>query len=94
MAKRSLPLRNFTQGKVVEALGQTARLEVAIQAGIPIEKAKQMVADIKARKFKVNASIQADQVRVSSRSKDELQAVMAHLRAADYGVSVQIKNLR
>ncbi|MBI5882360.1 MAG: YajQ family cyclic di-GMP-binding protein [Elusimicrobia bacterium] len=94
MAKRGLPLRNFTQGEVVEALGQTARTEVAIQAGIPIEKAKQMVADIKARKFKVNASIQADQVRVSSKSKDELQAVMAHLRSADYGVSLQIKNLR
>ncbi|MFA6316431.1 MAG: YajQ family cyclic di-GMP-binding protein [Elusimicrobiota bacterium] len=94
MAKRGLPLKNFTKGDVIEALGQTARLEVAIQSGIPIEKAKQLVADIKAKKLKVNASIQADQVRVSSKSKDELQAAMAMIRAADYGVTLQFKNFR
>lgn len=94
MAKRGLPIRNFTAGKVEEALGQAARMEVVIQAGIPIDKAKEMVAAIKARKFKANASIQADQVRVTSRSKDELQSVMALLRAADYGVSLQFRNFR
>ncbi|MBI5624124.1 MAG: YajQ family cyclic di-GMP-binding protein [Elusimicrobia bacterium] len=94
MAKRGLPLKNFAKGEVIEALGQTARLEVTIQAGIPMDKAKQIVADIKAKKFKVNASIQADQVRVSSKSKDELQSVMAMIRAGDYGVSLQFKNFR
>src|SRR5579885_2339689 len=57
LAKRGIPLKNFEKGKVEQALGQTAKLEVKIQAGIPTDKAKQMVAAIKERKLKVNASI-------------------------------------
>ena len=94
MAKRGLPLKNFTKGKIELALGQTARLEVGIQSGIPTEKAKEMVAAIKAAKRKANASIQAEQLRVSSKSKDELQAVMALLRQGNFGVELQFKNFR
>lgn len=94
LAKRGVPLKNFEKGKVEQALGQTARLEVKIQAGIPSDKAKQMVAAIKDRKLKVNASIQADQLRVTSKSKDELQAAMALLRQGTFGVDVQFKNFR
>lgn len=94
MAKRGVPLKNFTKGKVEEALGQTARLEVTIQDGIPTDKAKEMAAAIKAAKHKANASIQALQLRVTSKSKDELQAVMALLRQGSFGVELQFKNFR
>lgn len=94
LAKRGIPLKNFEKGKVEQALGQTARLEVKIQAGIPSDKAKQMVAAIKERKLKVNASIQGDQLRVTSKSKDELQATMNLLRQGAFGVDVQFKNFR
>ena len=94
MAKRDIPLKNFKKGKVEQALGQTARMEVAVQAGIPIEKAKEMVALIKTQKLKVNPSIQGDQVRISSKSKDELQAAMALLKGRDFGVELQFKNFR
>lgn len=94
MAKRGLPLKNFVKGKVETALGQTARVEVAIQAGIPSDKAKEMVAEIKKAKLKVNASIQGEQLRVSGKSKDELQAAMALLRGGSFGVDLQFKNFR
>ena len=94
MAKRGIPLKNFNKGKVDQALGQTARLEVAVQSGIPTEKAKEMVAAIKAAKRKANASIQAEQLRVTSKSKDELQAVMTLLRQGSFGVELQFKNFR
>lgn len=94
MAKRGLPLKNFSKGKVEQALGQTARLDVAIQSGIPTDKAKELVAAIKASKRKVNATIQAEQLRVTSKSKDELQAVMSLLRQGSFGVELQFKNFR
>ena len=94
MAKRGLPLKNFSKGKVESALGQTARMEVAIQDGIPTEKAKEMAAAIKAAKIKVNASIQGVQLRVTGKSKDELQAAMALLRQGSFGVELQFKNFR
>jgi cyclic-di-GMP-binding protein len=95
LAKRNVPLKNFERGeKIEQALGQTAKLEVKIQAGIPTDKAKQMVSAIKEKKLKVNASIQSDQLRVSSKSKDELQQAMALLRSGTFGVEVQFKNFR
>lgn len=94
MAKRGLPLKNFKKGDTLSALGQTCRAEVAIQAGIPTDKAKEMQAALKANKLKVNPSIQGEQLRVSSKSKDELQAAMAFLKAGAFGVDLQFKNFR
>lgn len=94
MAKRNIPLKNFKKGEMQQALGQTARIEIAIQAGIPTDKAKEMQAAIKAQKLKVNPSIQGDQLRVTSKSKDELQSAMALLRGGSFGVEVQFKNFR
>ena len=94
MAKRGLPLKNLTKGTIEQALGQTARLEVVIQDGVPTEKAKEMAAAIKAAKLKVNASIQGPQLRVAGKSKDELQAAMALLRQGNFGVELQFKNFR
>lgn len=94
LAKRGLPLKNFEKGKIEQALGQTARMDIKIQAGIPTDKAKEMVAAIKAQKLKVNAAIQAEQLRVTSKSKDELQATMQLLRQGSWGVDLQFKNFR
>ena len=94
MAKRNLPLKNMEKGKIEQALGQTARLEVKIQAGIPTDKAKQIQAAIKDKKLKVNAQIQGDQLRVTSKSKDELQQTLALLRGGSFGVDLQFKNFR
>lgn len=94
MAKRGLPLKNFVKGKIEQALGQTARLEVVIQDGIPTEKGKEIAAAIKDAKLKVNATIQGPQLRVAGKSKDELQAAMALLRQGSFGVELQFKNFR
>ena len=94
MAKRGIPLKNFNKGKVETALGQTARMVVTIQAGIPTEKSKEMAAAIKQAKIKANPSIQGDQLRVSSKSKDELQAAIQLLKGGNFGVDLQFKNFR
>ena len=68
---------------------------IAIQEGIPIEAAREIVKFIKDKKLKkVQASIQADQVRVSSASKDELQEAIRLLREQDFGVALQFGNYR
>ncbi len=94
MGKRGLPIKNFTAGEVEAALGATARMKVAIQSGIPSDKAKEMVASLKKVKIKVNAAIQGDQLRVSSRSKDALQDAVAHLKGGNFGLALQFKNYR
>lgn len=96
MAKRGLSIKNLKKGKVESALGQTARLEVVIESGIPTDKAKKMQQAFKDAKLKVNAQIQDAQLRVSSKSKDELQAAMNILRsgAAGWELDLQFKNFR
>ncbi len=94
LVKRGIAIKALDFGKVEDAAGATVRQEVKVQQGIPSEKAKEIVKAIKERKFKVQASIQADQVRVSGRNKDDLQAVMALLRAGDFGVPLQFTNYR
>ena len=96
MAKRGLSLKNLKKGKVETALGQTARLEVVIESGIPTDKAKKMQQAFKDAKLKVNAQIQDAQLRVSSKSKDELQSAMAVLRggAPGWEIDLQFKNFR
>jgi len=94
MAKRGIPLRNFEPQKIESSLAGSVKQEVKIQAGIPVEKAKEMVKAVKDAKIKANAAIQGDQLRVTSRSKDELQRVMALLRGGDYGIELQFTNYR
>jgi uncharacterized protein YajQ (UPF0234 family) len=68
---------------------------IDIQQGIPIEAARNIVKSLKDQKLKkVQAAIQADQVRVSSPSKDDLQEAMRHLREQDFGVALQFGNYR
>jgi len=79
---------------VLPAAGSTVRQEVAVQQGIPIEKAREIVKKIKESKLKVQASIQGDLVRVSGKSRDLLQEVMQLLKQQDFGIDVQFTNYR
>ncbi len=94
LVKRKVPLKGLDYGKVESAAGGTVRRRVAIQQGIPIEKARELVKRIKALGLKVQAQIMDDQVRVSSRSKDDLQAVIQELRKTDLGIDMQFTNYR
>src|SRR5262245_7172918 len=94
LAKRKVPLKNFTYGPIVPSAGSTARKEITIQSGIATEKAREIVKTIKESKIKVQASIQGDLVRVSGKSRDLLQEVIALLRQADFGIELQFTNYR
>jgi uncharacterized protein YajQ (UPF0234 family) len=92
--KRGVPLKALTYGEVEPAAGSTFRQKIGLQQGIPIDKAKEIVRLIKDAKIKVQASIQEDQVRVTGKSKDDLQRVMAMVREKDLGIAVQFTNYR
>jgi len=94
LVKRSVPLKALSYGKLEEALGGSVRQRVALQKGIPTEKAREIVKLIKGTKLKVQAAIQGDQVRVSGKNKDDLQKVIGMLRGTDLGIDMQFTNYR
>jgi cyclic-di-GMP-binding protein len=94
MVKRKVPLKNLEFGTVTPAAGSTVRQEIALQQGIPIEKAREMVKVVKDSKKKVQASIQGDFVRIAGKDRDTLQEVMALMRSSDFGIDVQFTNYR
>jgi uncharacterized protein YajQ (UPF0234 family) len=92
--KRGVSLRALTYGSLEEALGGTVRQVITIQSGLADDKAKAIVKEIRDAKLKAQAQIQGDQVRVQSKSKDELQAVIAFLKQKDFGIDLQFLNYR
>lgn len=92
--RRGVSLKALTYGKVEEALGGTVRQVITIQSGIADDKAKTITKDIRDAKFKVQTQIQGDQIRVQSKSKDELQGVIAFLKQKDFGIDLQFANYR
>ncbi len=94
LVRRGVPLKALSYGGVDPAAGGTVRQEVAIQQGIPQDKAKEIVKFIKDSKAKVQASIQADVVRVSGKDRDTLQDIIAKLKANDFGIDMQFSNYR
>lgn len=92
--KRGVSLKAFTYGTIEPALGGTVRQMAKIQSGIASEKAKEITKAIKDSKLKVQAQIQGEQVRVLSKSKDELQAAIAFLKGKDFGIDLQFTNFR
>jgi uncharacterized protein YajQ (UPF0234 family) len=94
LVKRGIALKALDFGKVEPAAGATVRQAVKVQQGIPSEKAREIVKAIKDKKLKVQVSIQADQVRVAGKSKDELQTVQVLLRAGDFDLPLQFTNYR
>jgi len=94
LVKRGVPTRNISYGKLEPALSGTMRQRLTLQQGIPIDKAKEVVKAIKDAKLKVQASIQSDQVRVSGKSRDDLQTVIQFLKGKDFGIELQFENFR
>jgi uncharacterized protein YajQ (UPF0234 family) len=94
LVKRGVPLKGLTYSAVEPAAGSTVRQRIAMQQGIPIEKAREIVKVIKNSKKKVQGSIQGDLVRVSGKDRDALQEVIALLKQQDFGIDMQFTNYR
>lgn len=95
LVRRGVATRNLTVGEVEPAAGGTARQSIALTQGIASDVAKQIVKFIKDQKLRrVQAAIQADQVRVSGSSRDDLQAAIASLRGEDFGPELTFGNYR
>ena len=94
MVKRNVAVKNLDFGKIEPAAGATVRQVITIKKGITKENAKEVVKAIKNMKIKVQASIQEDQVRVSGKDKDDLQAVIQMLKQLDIPVELQFVNFR
>lgn len=94
LVKRGISLKALDYQKTEPAAGGTVRQLVKIQQGIPTEKAKEVVRFIKDAKYKVQASIQGETVRVSGKDRDTLQEVITALKNKDFGIDMQFDNYR
>ncbi len=94
LVKRKIALKALQHGEIQPAAGGTARQTLTLNQGIATEKAKEIVKFIKDMKIKAQASIQGDQVRISSKSKDTLQDIMGQLKEHDFGIALQFTNYR
>jgi hypothetical protein len=94
LVRRGVPLKALKPGKIESALGGTVRQKVELQAGIPMEKAKEIVKLVKGTKMKLQAAIQGDQVRVSGKNKDDLQSLMKLLKESELDIAMQFVNYR
>jgi uncharacterized protein YajQ (UPF0234 family) len=94
LIKRGVPIKALEFGVVEQAAGNTVRQTVTLRVGIDKDSAKTVVKLIKDLKLKVQAQIMNDQIRVSGKSKDDLQAAMKTVRGADLPFAVQFTNYR
>lgn len=95
LVKRSVSLKVLDRGKVEEASRGTVRQTIKLQAGISSDKAKQLNKFIKDLGLKgVSSQTQGDQLRVSGKKRDDLQAAIAAMKAEDFGIPLQFNNFR
>jgi hypothetical protein len=94
LVKRKVSLRYLDVGKPERTSKGGARIVLKIKEGIETEKAKAIAAAIKESKIKVQASIQENQVRVTGKNRDDLQAAIQLLRGHDFGIELQFVNMR
>jgi uncharacterized protein YajQ (UPF0234 family) len=94
MVRRQVPAKSLTFGKVEPASGGRARQTITVQQGIETEKARQIVKIVKDSKLRVQAQIQADQVRVTGKNRDDLQRVIQLLKQQDLDIALQFTNFR
>ena len=95
LVRRNVPVKNLKRGDVEPASAGSVRQVITLQVGVPTEAAKDIVKYLKDAKLKkVQASIQGDQLRVTSPSRDDLQEAMRVLREQDFGVALQFGNYR
>jgi len=92
--RRKLSLKIFDWGKLEPASGGSVRQQIALRRGLSTEQAKEIAKIIREHFPKVKPAIQGDAVRVAGKSRDELQAVIAHLRGLDYPMALQFTNYR
>lgn len=92
--KRGIDIKALDLGEIEPAAKGTVRQTATIRQGVDIENARKIVKIVKDSGLKVQAAIQGDQVRVSGKSRDDLQAVMAKLKAAELDLSLQFINYR
>jgi cyclic-di-GMP-binding protein len=94
LSKRGVDLRNMKQQEPALSSVGHARQELKIQQGLEGEKAKEIIQAIKSQNFKVQSQLQDQQIRVTGKKKDDLQAVIQFVRGRDFGVATNFKNLR
>ena len=94
LIKRQISLKALEYGKIQPAAGDTVRQEVKLVQGISQEKGREINRLLKESKIKVTSSTQGDQIRVTGKNKDDLQAVIAFLRKQDLGIELQFINYR
>jgi uncharacterized protein YajQ (UPF0234 family) len=94
LAKRQVPLAALELKPIEPGPAGTAKQQILLQQGIDTDKAREIVKLVKDSKLKVQASIQADQVRITGKKRDDLQAVIALLRGRDLGIAMQFTNFR
>lgn len=94
LVKRKIALKAVSHGKIEQAAGSTARQTLTLNQGISTEKAKEIVKYVKDMKVKAQGSIQGEQVRVSAKSRDTLQDIIAGLKEKDFGIPLQFTNYR
>lgn len=92
--KRGVSLKSLEYGKVEKASMGTVRQQVKVIKGITKEKAKDIIAEIKSSKVRVQVQIMDNQLRVSGKEKDDLQMAIALLKSKDFGVELQYTNYR
>ena len=94
LVKRGVHVKSLRPGKVDPASGGRVRQKIEFQQGIPTETCKKLVAELKQRKLRIQAAIQGDSVRVTGKSKDELQTAITALRSLDFDVPLEFTNYR
>jgi len=93
LSKRSIDIKCLEAGPI-KPNGKVVEKSMSLKQGIDKETAKKMVKAIKAEKFKVQAAIQQDQVRVTGKKRDDLQAVISFMKKSDYDLPLQFKNFK
>jgi len=94
MARRQVPLKALQWSEIEPGPTGTSKQKIDLQQGIPTDKAREIVKLLKDTKLNLQVAIQGDQVRVTGKKKDELQAVIKLLRERDLGIALQLANLR
>ena len=94
LIKRGVDIKFLDYGKIVEATKATVRQEITLKSGIPTDKAKQITKLVKDKGLKATTQIMDGQVRITSKSKDDLQSVQTAVKGADFDFPVQYVNYR
>jgi hypothetical protein len=94
MVRRNVPLKALHEGKILPAAGGTYKETIEVVQGISDEKARTINKFIKSEALKVQTQIQGDQLRILSKSKDDLQLAIKSLKEEDFGIALQFTNYR